>query len=98
MNEQREAVMKAVRALLEVDERCGKVVIDECARIATTIGNLMAPALQGSRLHGQQNAVSQVIRLCSEADFWLELYPEYTSECIASVNALKTLLETPTLR
>ncbi len=91
-------VQRTVRELLAIDEIAhGEVIHGQCKRIATDIGNMLAPQLYDSRIHGVNNAVSAVIRSCSEALFWLDLSGVKPESCMKAVSELREMLASPQL-
>lgn len=94
----RNAVRKAVAELLSVSEAsCGKVIAEQCHRVAVEIGNMLAPQVYGNRVHGVGNAVSVCVRYCSEALFWLDMTQDKPDNVVQAVEDLLQCLSTPTL-
>lgn len=94
----RNAVRKAVAELLSVNEAsCGKVIAEQCHRVAVEIGNMLAPQVYGNRAHGVGNAVSVCVRHCSEALFWLDMTQDKPDNVVDAVEELLQCLSTPTL-
>ena len=89
---------QVVRALVSLDASTHPdVVIKQCRAAAETIGTMMAPQLYGARIHGIGNAVSVVIRTCSEALFWLNFSENKSETAISAVERLRDALMSPTM-
>ena len=86
----------AIRSLVSLDVADqSDIVIKQCRSIAETIGTMLAPQLYGARIHGVGNAVSIVIRSCSEALFWLNFSAKKPEAAIAAVSKLRDVLMSP---
>lgn len=103
MSESKEAKLKtlahdAIRGLVTLN--CNEheaIVVDQCRRIAIDIANTIAPQLYGSRRHGENNAVSLIVKSCSEALFWLDFSEEDMSTVTSAVTLLRDTLCNPSL-
>lgn len=94
--ELKQLVQDVVGMLLTLDPSAhGEITCEQCKRIAIEIGNLLAPKVYGSGIHGVGNAISCAIRCCSEALFWLDMSPEDTKDNIELINRLHASLSTP---
>lgn len=94
----RNAARKAVSELLSVSEATyGKVITEQCHRVAVEIGNMLAPQMYGNRVHGVGNAVSVCVRHCSEALFWLDMTQDKPEDVIKAVEDLLQCLSSPVL-
>lgn len=94
----RDAAQKAVAELLSVSEaQYGKVIAEQCHRVAVEVGNMLAPQMYGNRVHGAGNAVSICVRHCSEALFWLDMTQDKPADVVSAVEALLSCLSTPVL-
>jgi hypothetical protein len=94
----RTTAQKAVAELLSVSEaQYGKVIAEQCHRVAVEVGNMLAPQMYGNRVHGVGNAVSVCVRHCSEALFWLDMTQDKPKDVVSAVEDLLQCLSSPVL-
>lgn len=92
----RQLMFEAVRSMLTLEPAAYEdVVVNECTRVGTEIGNLMSSQLVGSRNNGPTNAVSSTIRLLNEAIFWLNYSNVPCEKTLKSVTALRDFMVSP---
>ncbi len=92
-----ERVQDTIHIMLQETNTVNAVYRSEITRAAITLGNIMAPQLHESRLHGENNAVSVAIRCCCEALFWLKMEQGHEA-AVAKIEELRAYLASPRIR
>ncbi len=92
----KQLLFDAVRSMLALEaHNFEDVVVNECKRVGTEIGNLMSSQIVGNRNNGPTNAVSSTIRLLNEAIFWLNYSDTKCDDTLRAVLALRDFMVSP---